>query len=177
MNTKFYDLEISEHDDGTIELVQHVGCDDPYIIYLHPIQAACIADGVPATVPNRPQPSWITERISTLERRLVWMRDRFEECNAALPPNIFERCADAPEFAAWLQASLDVATEYCADLASEFPASPVAALSERMGGDSISNHAEAALSLTATQSAAADKSPTSQGKAHSGTKSLFGEPA
>lgn len=116
MTSKFYDLEISKLDDGTIRLEQHYGCDESAIVDLHPAQAAFIADGLPVNAPERIQPQWAMERIATLERRLLWMRDRFDECHAALPSDMHERCAEAPEFSAWLMASVDVATEFCADL-------------------------------------------------------------
>lgn len=117
---QFYDLSIDTLDDGTIRLEQRDYCGESVIIDLHPVQAAYIADGMPADLPERiqTQPSWITERIATLERRLLWMRDRFDECHAAIPSDMFERCPEAPEFYAWLMASVDVATEFCADFAN-----------------------------------------------------------
>lgn len=120
MTSKFYDLEISKLDDGTIRLEQRYGCDESAIVDLHPAQVAYIADGLPATAPERPQPQWAMERIATLERRLLWMRDRFDDCYAALPHDMCERCPEAPEFYAWLQASIDVAGEFCSD----FPDAP-----------------------------------------------------
>lgn len=108
MATQFYDLEVTKLPDGTIRLEQKDYCGESVLIDLHPIQAAFIANGQPANT--------VAERINTLERRLLWMLNRFEECHVALPVDMFERCADAPEFDAWLVASIDVATEFCADL-------------------------------------------------------------
>ena len=107
MTSKFYDLEISKLDDGTIRLEQHYGCDESAIIDLHPLQAAFVANGNPANS--------VAERIATLERRMLWMRDRFDECQAALPMDFYERCGDVLEFDAWLLASIDVSREFCAD--------------------------------------------------------------
>jgi hypothetical protein len=108
MTSQFYDLSITKLEDGTIRLEQR-DCGDSAIIDLHPIQAAFIANDHPAnTVP---------ERIATLERRLLWVRDRFEECHAALPGDMYERCPEAFEFGAWLDASVTVAGEFCADFA------------------------------------------------------------
>lgn len=117
MTSKFYDLEISTLDDGTIRLEQRDYCGEAAIIDLHPAQVAYIADDMPVTAPERiqTQPQWAAERIATLERRLCWMRDRFEECGEALPHDMYERCAEASGFYSWLQASIDVATEFCAD--------------------------------------------------------------
>lgn len=108
MTAQFYDLNLETLEDGTIRLEQRAYCGESVIIDLHPIQAAFIAGGLPD--------SSVPERIATLERRLLWMRDRFDECYAALPHDMYERCAGAFEFSSWLQASVDVATEYCADL-------------------------------------------------------------
>jgi hypothetical protein len=105
---KFYDLSITKLDDGTIELTQQMGIDEPTAIYLHPMQASFITNGSPDQATS--------ERITTLERRLLWMRDRFNECHAELPYDMFERCMETGEFYAWLHASIDVATEYCSDL-------------------------------------------------------------
>jgi len=97
---------------------------------------AYIVDGLPVNAPERIQPQWATGRIATLERRLLWMRDRFDECHAALPSDMFERCAEAPEFYAWLQASLDVSAEFCADIAgvgNDFPIKPLPSTSVPLG--------------------------------------------
>lgn len=118
MTSQFYDLNVEILKDGTIRLEQRDYCGESVIIDLHPVQATFIANGLPANS--------IAERIATLERRLVWMRDRFDECGAALPRDIYERCANAFEFDSWLQASIDVATEYCADLTTKTHQSAVA---------------------------------------------------
>ncbi len=117
MNTQFYDLNIETLDDGTIRLEQRDYCGESAILDLHPAQVAYIADSLSANVPERvqTQPNWAIERIATLERRLLWVRDRFEECYAALPSDMYKRCGDAFEFGAWLTASIDVSTEFCAD--------------------------------------------------------------
>jgi hypothetical protein len=108
MTSQFYDLTTTELADGTIRLEQHDYSGESVILDLHPIQASFIANGLPAnTVPKK---------IATLERRLMWLRDRFEECYVALPRDMHDRCAEAHEFDSWLQASIDVATEFCADL-------------------------------------------------------------
>jgi hypothetical protein len=111
MTSKFYDLTILKLNDGTIRLEQQSGIDEPAIIYLHPVQAQFVMNGSPEQS--------ISERIATLERRLLWMRDRFEECHVVLPSDMHERCPEAPEFDMWLQASIDVAIEYCADFATQ----------------------------------------------------------
>ncbi|RFC35355.1 MAG: hypothetical protein DID92_2727744207 [Candidatus Nitrotoga sp. SPKER] len=117
MNQQFYDLNIETLDDGTIRLKQRDYCGEPAILDLHPAQLAYIADSLSANAPEhvQTQPNWAMERIATLERRLLWVRDRFEECHEALPPDMYERCGDAFEFAAWLTASKTVSSEFCTD--------------------------------------------------------------
>lgn len=117
MKEQFYDLNIETLYDGTIRLEQRGYCGESAILDLHPTQVAYIADSLSANVLERvqTQPNWAMERIATLERRLLWLRDRFEECNAALPSDMYERCGDAFEFGAWLMASMDVSNEFCAD--------------------------------------------------------------
>jgi hypothetical protein len=111
VTSQFYDLNVETLEDGTIRLEQRDYCGESAIIDIHPIQAAFIAGGLPD--------SSIPERIATLERRMLWMRDRFEECYAALPSDMYERCSESLEFYSWIQTSIDVSTEYCADLASK----------------------------------------------------------
>lgn len=107
--TKIYDLSF-EIDGDQISLEQDTGCGEVDRITLHRMHLHhLVAQLIPL-----PEP-----RTATLERRLRWLRDRFEECHAALPSDLLERCADAGEFYSWLQASIDVATEYCADLPGE----------------------------------------------------------
>lgn len=109
MKEQFYDLSFETLADGTIRMKQHDYCGEAVIVDAHPQQLLHVArtlsaDGV------------MPERIATLERRLLWLHGRFEETRAALPHDLYERCASAFEFDAWLQASIDVATEFCADL-------------------------------------------------------------
>lgn len=117
MNKQFYDLTIDTLDDGTIRLEQRGYCGESAILDLHPAQVAYIADNLSANVRERvqTQPNWAMERIATLERRLCWMRDRFGECDGELPHDMYERCSEANAFYAWLNASLDIAMEFCAD--------------------------------------------------------------
>lgn len=110
MNAKFYDLNVETLEDGTIRFEQPDFCGESVIIDMHPAQAAFIANGLSGNS--------IPERIATLERRLLWMRDRFDECHAELPHDMHERCSEATEFYAWLNASADVANEFCADLSN-----------------------------------------------------------
>lgn len=126
MKTQFYDLSIDTLDDGTIRLEQRDYCGESVILDLHPAQVAFIANCLPANS--------VPERIATLERRLLWMRDRFDECHAALPSDMHERCAEAFEFDAWLMASVDVSTEFCAD----FPNAPCNATSKPQEATSLS---------------------------------------
>ena len=94
MNKQFYDLNIETLDDGTIRLEQLDYCGESVILDLHPAQVAYIADSLTVNTPERiqTQPNWATDRIATLERRMCWMRDRFEECYAALPSDMHKRC-------------------------------------------------------------------------------------
>lgn len=126
MNQQFYDLSIETLDDGTVRLEQRDYCGESAIVDLHPVQLTYIADSLSANVPERvqEQPSWAIERIATLERRLLWVRNRFEECHEALPSDIYERCGDAYEFDAWLAASVDVTSEFCADFIDN-PSNPL----------------------------------------------------
>lgn len=138
MTAQFYDLNIETLEDGTIRLEQRDYSGEAAIIDLHPAQAAFIADGLPANASerNQAQPNGTAERIATLERRLCWMRDRFGECYSALPPDMYERCADAPEFDSWLTASVDVSTEFCADIAGAPIGSHAKSLSSPLGAAS-----------------------------------------
>lgn len=114
MKEQFYDLSFEVLEDGTIRMEQGDTCGESVIVDAHPQQIIHIARTVSAA--RRTQPNASAERIATLERRLRWLRDRFEEAYAALPSDIYERCGGASEFDTWLQASIDVSTEYCADL-------------------------------------------------------------
>lgn len=129
MKTQFYDLNIETLDDGTIRLEQRDYCGESVIVDLHPQQVRHIANGL-SVVTHQAQSNGTAERIATLERRMCWMRDRFEECYAALPSDMHKRCPEAPEFHAWLMASIDVATEFCADFPSKPFCSPFKAASE-----------------------------------------------
>lgn len=131
MKTQFYDLSIDTLDDGTIRLEQRDYCGETVIVDLHPQQIQHIANGL-SVVTHQAQPNGTAERIATLERRMCWMRDRFDECHVFLPPDMYERCAEAPEFHAWLMASIDVATEFCADFTSKPFCSPIKAASESL---------------------------------------------
>lgn len=133
MTARFHDLNVETLEDGTIRLEQRDYCGESVIIDLHPIQASFISDGLPD--------SSVPERIATLERRLLWMRDRFDECYAALPHDMYERCAGAFEFASWLQATVDVATEYCADLTTRTHQSAPAGPLQQSGDVSIPSNA------------------------------------
>jgi hypothetical protein len=90
MNNQFYDLNIETLDDGTIRLEQRDYCGESVILDLHPAQVAYIADSLTVNTPERiqTQPNWAKERIATLERRMHWMRDRFEECHEVLPSDM-----------------------------------------------------------------------------------------
>lgn len=113
MKEQFHHLSFEVLDDGTIRLEQRDYCGESVLIDLHPAQLEYIAHSVRPNAPNE-----MTERITTLERRLCWLRDRFEEIRAAAPSDMFDFCSEAFEFDAWIQASIDVADEYCADLVS-----------------------------------------------------------
>lgn len=142
MNAQFYDLNIETLEDKTIRLEQKGYSGEIAIIDLHPAQATFIADSLKANAIERNQapPNGAAERIATLERRLLWMQNRFEECREALPSDMFERCAEAFEFDSWLAASIDVAAEFCADFPdapsnapSNAHASPLAATADLLG--------------------------------------------
>lgn len=127
MSKQFYDLNIETLDDGTIRLEQRDYCGESVTLDLHPAQVAYLADSLSTNIPERvqTQPDWVKERIATLERRMHRMRDRFEECHAALPSDMYERCGEAFEFDAWLMASIDVSNEFCADF-HDAPSNPLA---------------------------------------------------
>lgn len=116
MKEQFHDLSFEVLEDGTIRLEQHDHAGESVIVDAHPQQIIHIARTISAARPR--QPDVQAERIATLERRLRWLRDRFEETRAVLPGDFYERIAEAFEFDAWLQASIDVANEHCADLVS-----------------------------------------------------------
>lgn len=114
MKEQFHDMSFEVMEDGTIRIEQRDTCGESVIVDAHPQQIIHIARTVSTT--RQTQPHAQAERIATLERRLRWLCDRFKEAYATLPDDIYERCSGASEFDAWLQASVDVATEYCADL-------------------------------------------------------------
>lgn len=116
MKEQFYDLSFEALEDGTIRLEQNDYSGESVLVDAHPQQIIHIARTLSGAHPRRPDGT--AQRIATLERRLRWLRDRFEETHAALPRDFFDDIPEAFEFEAWLQASIDVANEYCADLAS-----------------------------------------------------------
>lgn len=111
---QFHDLSFEVLEGGTIRLEQRDHSGESVILDAHPQQIIHIARTVSAA--RRTQPNGTAERIATLERRLIWLRDRFEETRVAAPADMYDRCPEAFEFDAWIQASIDVATEFCADL-------------------------------------------------------------
>lgn len=113
MSEQFYDLKFERLEDGTIRMEQRADC-ETYIVDAHPAQLIHIARFL---VGARVSPEVI--RIATLERRLLWLRDRFGEALAVLPSDFYDNCRDWQEFDAWLDASVTVAKEYCADLTLE----------------------------------------------------------
>lgn len=117
MKEQFHDLSFDALEDGTIRLAQCDHSGESVTIDAHPQQIIHIARTVSATRPQRPDST--AERIATLERRLCWLRDRFEETHAALPSDLYERCAEVGEFYFWLEASITVANEYCNDLSTQ----------------------------------------------------------
>jgi len=112
MKEQFFDLTFERMDDGTVRLEQRDNSGESYIVDAHPVQLIHIAR---ILVGAKVTPE--AKRIAILERRIRWLQERFLECHVALPSDMHERCAEAFEFDSWLQASVDVATEYCADLA------------------------------------------------------------
>lgn len=114
MKEQFHDLSFEVLADGAIRMEQIDHSGNSVLLDAHPQQIIHIARTVTATSPKRP--TITAEQITTLERRLLWLRDRFEEARAVLPRDLFDCCHDALEFEAWLQASIDVAKEYCADI-------------------------------------------------------------
>lgn len=126
MKEQFYDLSIDILNDGTVRLAQRDYCGESVIIDAHPQQIIHIANDLTANATERTQTqaNGLTERTAILERRLMWVRDRFAECHAVLPVDFYERCGEAFEFGAWLTAGIDVSSEFCAD----FPSAPSYAL-------------------------------------------------
>lgn len=131
MKEQFHDLGFEVLDDGTVRLEQRDYCGESVLIDLHPFQLEYIARSVQPNAPN-----WMAERITTLERRLRWLRDRFEETRAAAPRDMY-LCPEAFEFDAWIQASIDVANEYCADLVSV--AGPALKSNDETNGSGVSD--------------------------------------
>ncbi|HZW86427.1 MAG TPA: hypothetical protein VFF41_03095 [Gallionella sp.] len=111
MKQQFYDLKFEQLPEGAVRLEQRDN-GDATVINAHPAQLIHIARSL---VGAKVSPE--VQRTKTLERRLRWLYDRFLECYKVLPPDeLFERYANAQEFYTWLEASIDVAAEYCADL-------------------------------------------------------------
>lgn len=113
MLEQFHDLQFEQLPDGTVRMEQHDHCGESYTIDAHPVQIIHMAR---VLVGAKASPD--AKRIEILERRIRWLRDRFLECWAAVPRDL-GASAEATEFGAWIQASIDVATEYCADLTPE----------------------------------------------------------
>lgn len=157
MKEQFYDLSIEPLDDGTVRLEQRDYCGESVIIDMHPQQAIHIANGLSVDT-HQTQTNGTAERIATLERRLCWLRDRFEECHAALPSDMHERCPEASEFDAWLLASIDVSSEFCADIVGayhDYPdkplSSPFDAPSLPLGDSGLPKHRNGDLSANKTE--------------------------
>jgi hypothetical protein len=156
MKEQFYDLNVNTLEDGTIRLEQR-DCGESVIIDAHPHQLIYIANDLSFDTHQTQQhcnaagvTTSLQNRITTLERRLLWMRDRFAECHAALPVDMYERCAEAYEFSAWLTASIDVSTEYCADignLPNKPPYSPMEAPELAFEGGSLPSNSKCANGL------------------------------
>lgn len=122
MKTTVPQLQIETHDDGTIDLEQDDGAGKIDRITLHPMHVRYLFEIVGHLI--KPEPIDVPARIATLERRLNWLRLRFNECGAELPHDFYERCGMSIEFATWLDASCAVADEFCADLSDATKKSP-----------------------------------------------------
>jgi len=111
MKEQFHDLSFEQLPDGSVRMTQQSGLGGPSVIDANPAQIIHMAC---ALVGARVSPE--AERIKTLERRLRGLKDRFIEFRASLPADMY---AKTIEFYAWMEASIDVATEYCSDLTPE----------------------------------------------------------
>lgn len=100
MKEQFHDLSFEVLEDGTIRMEQGDYAGESVIVDAHPQQIIHIARTVSPA--RQTQPDIKADRIATLERRLCWLRDRFEETNAALPTDFYDRCAGSLEFFTWL---------------------------------------------------------------------------
>jgi hypothetical protein len=114
MKEQFHNLSVEQLPDGTVRMTQQSGLDAPAVIDAHLTQIISVARSL---VGARASPE--AERIKTLERRIRWLQDRFLGCYEELPSDFAGSSPCALQFYAWLEASCDVAAEYCADLTQE----------------------------------------------------------
>jgi hypothetical protein len=108
---QFYDVSFEMLPAGSIRLEQCDSSGESCIIDLHPVQITHMAR-VLMGAEITPE----AKRITTLERRLRTLQARILECRAVLPVDFYDQGSEAFEFDAWLQASMDLATELCSDL-------------------------------------------------------------
>lgn len=96
------DVEFFQFADGTIQLSQPQGLDDPSVIYLHPSQLEFIAE------------TFVGRREGELKRRLSILADRLEELVTAkwLRKAITDECSDGVEIVCRLDGLLDLALEF-----------------------------------------------------------------
>lgn len=122
MQTNVQQLKIETNDDGAIDLEQKDEAGNVARITLHPMHVRYLFEIAGHLI--KPEPIDVPARIATLERRLIWLKRRFNECGAELPHDFYERCWMSIEFATWLDASCAVADEFCADLSDATKKSP-----------------------------------------------------
>lgn len=133
MKTNIPQLRIETHDDGTIDLEQNDGAGKIDRISLHPIHVRHLFEIAGHLF--KPERLDVPARIATLERRLLWMKNRFNDLGMELPIDFYERCGSSLEFAAWVDASCAVADEYCADLPGKHHRIEYAVPSALLAGD------------------------------------------
>ena len=106
MNT-LYEISFEKLDDGTIEIRQPCGLEEPSVIYLHPDQLKYIARQVAGLSETT------AKQVEDLERKLSVITDRLETlvCEKWFRDEILDRCGNGAEMINKLDGLVDLAIE------------------------------------------------------------------
>ena len=114
--------ELMTDDKGPlISLEQQDGINDPTTIYLHPWQLRAILERFGAVAADKES----AKTISTLERRLLVLRDRLDDLHSYMVDHSDHKHADLSYEMTLLSASLDIADEFCHDLPTPANSAPL----------------------------------------------------
>ncbi len=124
---KMHDLTFRKLEDGTIQLEQQWGIDDPVTIEVHPSQLRHVAEAVGLLEPAKPpgQPRALKKRLERLRSRLVDIHD--DLAAAPIYPPGSGSSADDPEVQALWDAVValeDVMDDYFEEPGDETETAP-----------------------------------------------------